>query len=336
MGGRQEVGQANNLLHNGSSPFFERWERETRLFAGQGYGATREKRGTGGNSYYYTAERINGRCVKKYLGNSLYAISMAGGIIGRNIEQAQEKAKAAAARQRSDAVFAALDALGRRSVSFVALWMGAAGYHRHKRGPWRKRRALGAHKKEFLPMGVQMVASPEHSAVVTEALNDPKSARRDKAISILNDPDCLAGTNLAEDIEGFIRGFSSGSDLSQAFYRNQYRSVWREMTGTFHGSPEAQKIPAVERVLIDRVIVCRFAMVHYQSAAGKATTYHMAEQCERDIDRAQRRLLSAARSLAEIKRLALPMVNVAMPGSMQVNVGEKQINATMQGASLPA
>lgn len=333
------MGQAHHLLHNGSSPFFERWERETRLFAGQGYGATREKRGTGGNSYYYTAERINGRCVKKYLGKSFYAITMAGGIIGRNIEQAQEKAKAAAVRERSDALFVALDALGRRCMSFVALWMGAAGYHRHKRGPWRKRWRTAttvAHKKELLPMGVQMVRSPEHSDIVNQALNDPKSPLRGEAIAILNNPDCLAGTHLAEDIEGFILGFSGGSDLSQAFYRNQYRTVWREMTGTFHGSPEAQKIPAVERVLIDRVIVCRFAMVHYQSAAGKATTYHMAAQCERDIDRAQRRLLSAVRCLAEVKRLALPMVNVAMPGSMQVNVGEKQINATMQGASLPA
>jgi len=94
----------------------------------------------GGASYYYTAERVNSRVVKTYVGSGPAAECAA-------LLRAEARAEAAAereAREREVAELAALGAalapLDELADALTAAALVAAGYHRHHRGPWRKRR----------------------------------------------------------------------------------------------------------------------------------------------------------------------------------------------------
>jgi hypothetical protein len=95
----------------------------------------------GGASYYYTAERVNGRVVKSYVGSG-----PAAGIAALLAAEARaEAAEKATTRKEEAAELAALEAaltpLDELADTLTAAALVAAGYHRHRRGPWRKRRA---------------------------------------------------------------------------------------------------------------------------------------------------------------------------------------------------
>jgi hypothetical protein len=98
-----------------------------------------ERRGAA--SYYYTAERVGGRVVKRYVGSgpaAEYAALLAA-------EARSAAAAEAEAREQESAELAALGAalapLDELADTLTAAALVAAGYHRHHRGSWRKRRA---------------------------------------------------------------------------------------------------------------------------------------------------------------------------------------------------
>lgn len=84
----------------------------------------------------------------------------------------------------------------------------------------------------------------------------------------------------------------------------------------------ADAAPALERLLIAHVAMCwlrlQQAEYHYSKQQGESVTLALAEYRERKLTTAQHRFLRACESLARVRRLALPAV--------QVNIGDKQIN----------
>jgi hypothetical protein len=101
---------------------------------------TWERRGS--RYYCYRAERVGGRVRKTYVG---FGLGVGAGLISRvkeviRADRAEERAKFAAVVDEFAAlegIIAPLDDFA-RSVAEAAIL--AAGYHRPKRGPWRKRR----------------------------------------------------------------------------------------------------------------------------------------------------------------------------------------------------
>ena len=97
-----------------------------------------EQRGNG--TYYYTAERVGGHVVKTYVGTGRVAELAA----LLDAETRAERAQAAEAEQRAREELAAPDAalapLYELADAATAAALVAAGCHRPKRGPWRKRR----------------------------------------------------------------------------------------------------------------------------------------------------------------------------------------------------
>ena len=81
----------------------------------------------------------------------------------------------------------------------------------------------------------------------------------------------------------------------------------------------------LERLLVERVVACwlqvQDADVRY--AQAKNPSFALGDYLQRRMDRAHKRFLTAARTLALVRRLALPVlvqqVNVA--AQQQVNVG---------------
>lgn len=98
-----------------------------------------EKRGN--RDYYYTAERVGGRVVKRYVGAGRVA-ELAASLDAITREQADTAAEDARRAQADlDALTAAVGPLHDPADALTAAALTAAGFHRPKRGPWRKRRA---------------------------------------------------------------------------------------------------------------------------------------------------------------------------------------------------
>ena len=87
-------------------------------------------------SYYYRARRVGPRVVKEYLGGGA-----AGEVAAR--EDAVQRATRAEQQQPQahDAMHDQLSALSCQADAIVETALVAAGYHRHHRGPWRRKRA---------------------------------------------------------------------------------------------------------------------------------------------------------------------------------------------------
>lgn len=95
----------------------------------------------GGRSYYYTAERVGGRVVKRYVGNGKVAELTAQLEAAANAQKAADAEQQQQEREELDALDGSLNALHELADTLTDAALVAAGFHRHHRGPWRKRRA---------------------------------------------------------------------------------------------------------------------------------------------------------------------------------------------------
>lgn len=84
----------------------------------------------------------------------------------------------------------------------------------------------------------------------------------------------------------------------------------------------------LERALIDHVALCWLRLqsleLDFSSNLRQEHTFTLAEHMDRRLNAAQKRYLRACETLARIRRLAVPPV--------QINVGEKQVNLVTSGA----
>jgi hypothetical protein len=84
----------------------------------------------------------------------------------------------------------------------------------------------------------------------------------------------------------------------------------------------------VERLLVERVVACwlqvQDADVRY-AQGQKELTFAQGEYYQRRMERAHKRYLSALRTLALVRKLAVPV--------LQVNIAKKQVNVA--GAAAP-
>ena len=89
----------------------------------------------------------------------------------------------------------------------------------------------------------------------------------------------------------------------------------------------------LERLLVERVVACwlqvQDADVRY-AQGQKTCTFAQSEYYQRRQDRAHNRYLSAMRTLAVVRKLTIPVVQVNI-ARKQVNVGQAQVNATAAG-----
>jgi hypothetical protein len=76
----------------------------------------------------------------------------------------------------------------------------------------------------------------------------------------------------------------------------------------------------VERLLVDRIVTCWLHLHYLENMYGQAENLSAdrAKYYQESIQRAQKNYLSAIKTLATIRKLALP--------ALQVNVARKQVN----------
>jgi hypothetical protein len=105
-------------------------------------------------------------------------------------------------------------------------------------------------------------------------------------------------------------------------------AVWEASRATMdrlHGDLEGPDPTAVERLLVERAVSCWFLVNVYETLYAQSgdLTIRQAEFQLRRIDSAHRRFLSALRTLAMVRKLALPAI--------QFNVAERQVNVAGPG-----
>ena len=97
---------------------------------------TRER----GGQYYTRSRRVGGRVVREYVGcGPLAELAASLDEAGRR-ERAAARERARRAEARDAPAVAALAELGRLLDGLAAAFLIGAGYRRHHRGEWRRRR----------------------------------------------------------------------------------------------------------------------------------------------------------------------------------------------------
>jgi hypothetical protein len=76
----------------------------------------------------------------------------------------------------------------------------------------------------------------------------------------------------------------------------------------------------VERLLVERVVACWSYLYYLELVYGQNSTFGLSQGLyqQKVLDRAHGRFLSAVKALADVRRLALP--------ALQVNIAKKQVN----------
>jgi hypothetical protein len=91
--------------------------------------------------YYYRVKRVNGRVVREYVGGGRVAELVAQTDELEREKKLVERAGEKAARDEDAARDRPLEELIELTELLARAALRAAGYHRHKRGEWRKKRA---------------------------------------------------------------------------------------------------------------------------------------------------------------------------------------------------
>ena len=118
--------------------------------------------------------------------------------------------------------------------------------------------------------------------------------------------------------QSLILQASEGNVLAQEAMRRKIAAVRAELEGE---SPTP-----VERLLAERASLCWFMANWHESVFTNAGGWpeHQAELQQRKIDRAHARFLSAVRTLAQVRKLAVP--------ALQVNIAKNQVNVAGTGS----
>lgn len=278
-----------------------------------------------GKRYYYQAGKHGGKVKKKYVGSLTDAVAQ----VEADLDKLEWK-RAEYQRQidvldiEQDEAERAVQRTRTRTVEgFAALCAQAAGYHRHKRGPWRKRRKGAAGMDQVNNEAAALIPATNEGrkAFILRVADTGKKAdplEKAAALQIMREyPDVLP-LEVMNPFYIMLRALDQGDLTGQSIRNDAIRKRWA-LAG-LNPSP-------LEMLLVDDVVACYLYLGKCQQEAGKAglSTRKAAYQVSR-LKKARQMYHASIKTLAEVRRLQLPAVNVAMPGAVQVNVGEKQVN----------
>ena len=266
---------------------------------------TRKGRG----QYYTRSRRIKGRVVREYYGTGLVGSLIAQVDAERRVKREEQRRK----QQRVEAMDRPLDELDAICTSLMHLALHAAGFHRHRRGEWRKRtmgktKQLSKREKTRIDKLVVKAEGGDREALQQLQAFEGLSGRHVEAlIQRIGNPARRAEKYL-------IHAITQNDLIAQEGLRQNADALRAELVGP---TPSL-----LEQLLIDR-IVCGWIQVNGAQAWCAAEEYKAvggsAEKAlENRLTQAQRRYLAAIKALGQVRKLLGPHI--------QVNIADKQIN----------
>jgi hypothetical protein len=136
---------------------------------------------------------------------------------------------------------------------------------------------------------------------------------------VLEDPNLIdfLGGNLARQAELSFVGNAAGGDLA-------FREALLRKLELMRAELSGPNPTPVERLLVERVVACwlqvQDADIRCAHAQKERLTPAWADYLQRRMDRSHRRYMSAIRTLALVRRLAVPALLVNVAQKQQVNV----------------
>lgn len=252
-----------------------------------------------GRQYYYRSQRQGGRVVSQYLGRGESAAFFAELDAGDCRERVKDRLRARLDREEERELEDALDRLVTEVLADATACLQARGYHRHNRGAWRRRRRRNA-------MDQPNAGSPATPGTATApAPGGPRPLARFQSIV-----DDWAASTLAKDVA------SEGSQPKSL--QRLYRDV------ESHAEELAGPNPSPIECDLARTAALAWLALRYLEVAALGRTGRTIPQANYDIhrlDRAHARYVGTLKTLAQIRRLNGPTVQVInMGGQNQTNV----------------
>jgi hypothetical protein len=310
-----------------------------------------ERRERGG-TYYTRSRREGGRVVRQYIGAGEVAGAIAWFDAHDRDEAELARWHARTKEQERLKLEACVMTFCLSAEAVAAQAMEAAGYHRHQRGKWRKRRMTTAvtQSQDKQNQATQSVLIPgmesdiqikssnqtQHKTQTQQQKDEELIERAQKveraqkgrkvpraeirwALDRMKNPPVsnlphLAGLLIAQQL-------APDSVVAQECMRRDIEAVSRQAAGP-HPSP-------LESLLADAVGLS-WAYLQYAEATQNglvgsgAPMDRVLLHCRR-TESAQKRYLSAIKTLAQVRRYAIPVIQVNV-GDQQLNIGEKQLN----------
>jgi len=254
----------------------------------------------GGHDYWYQSERRDGRVVTTYIGGGDCGQLMAILQWERRLEREDERERRRAEREAFQAEGRAFSEWFDQVQALADAAIASAGFHKRK-GQWRRKTM----SEKFRIVATSIPAEDGLPALD----GDP--------------PGDLAGQVSQSEVDGF--GSSSEWLRLELMETSWPREPFaRDMVGLkldqVKAELEGPNPTPIERLLAERASLCWFIVNRCERDFEllKGVTIKQAEHQQRKIDRAHARFLSAVRTLAQVRKLALP--------ALQVNIGRNQVN----------
>lgn len=269
-----------------------------------------ENRGNG--RYYYRKVRANGRVTSEYVGAGDTAAWVA------HFDQLQQEShrwetlKAHDERANERAIEQEFEQVSRAIRAVTAAVLIAGGYYRHK-GQWRK---TGAIMAAHLTMRLETEVSNLFEAV-DKKKPTPADIRQLRKM-LRERPDLWRALgDMAHNAASHLIDTLEAPESLKLSLQQGWQSLQVELG--------AAGATSLEQLLIQQVVIAwlRLGIVEYKytSVTNEAITLTMGDFWERRLSAAQRRFLRACETLARIRKLNLPaiQVNIAADGGQQVN-----------------
>lgn len=273
-------------------------------------------RSINGNIYYYKTLWAGGRSVTTYVPRAFG--ELAGAI--EALERAERQADAEAWRAERDALDDAdREAAGRFGLAgaVAGAALEIAGYHRVKRGRWRRKRMKSqecvtapAYTGKWLVRGEWPVPREEFLDVLTRASEGDESAMPRAREIFEMDPGrviAICGGEISDRVEDrILEKLAGGNALVVEAIGRKLVALRAELAGP-HPS-------AIERLLAERIALC-WLDVHrldHRDESAESMTMIQAEHMSKLRSRAHNRYISAIKALASVRRLDLVAIQVAI------------------------
>jgi hypothetical protein len=277
-----------------------------------------------GRPYYYRNVKVDGKVRSEYLGCGEVAE-----VIGQiEAEDRRERDLAARAWRAERDELDAEDL--RRGASFqaveriVAMALELSGFHRHKRGQWRKRR-MNPERKGLPEVAGWPGTFDEINGVLKRSAAGDQDALPRLREMIRADPARMfkaTGADLADQVEqSTTKKMFAGNVVTTEALPLKLKALRAELRGD-------DPCPIV-RLLAERVALC-WLDVHWwdlRHVQAEAHSLAQAAHFQKMRDRSSRRYLASLRTLASVKKIGIVAV--------QVKIDQVNIDASRNGTTAP-
>jgi hypothetical protein len=156
----------------------------------------------------------------------------------------------------------------------------------------------------------------EINAIVRKAEQGDQAALAEvrEMLTAAGDADALGGNIAREALRLLVKSTTAGNPVMRESTERKFAEMRAELLGP---NPTA-----LERLLVERIIATWYHLHSLEASYAGRESMSLAQGLyyQKCISAAQKRYIAAIKGLADVRRLALP--------ALQVNIAKKQINVT--------